>query len=164
MRGCSLPPARFYTRVSILRGPHASVLLILSRDVRPSVARFRTLASWYLSGFRVLPVLALMEPHLTPHRPFLLRSTRQEPPAYVIGPATHVAHALNALVGFHANRVEATVMSVMDSAMVGVLSIRRAEPIGNVLIVSQSYEVRRDPVVCVVLKEFSAGGCGCGEG
>lgn len=66
---------------------------------------------------------------------------RQEPPAYVIGPATHVGHALNALVGFHTNRVEATVMSVMHSAMMGALSIRRAEPTGNVLTVSQSYEV-----------------------
>lgn len=83
----------------------------------------------------------------TPLRPpFCLRArppSPQEPPAYVIGPATHVGHALNALVGFHTNRVEATVMNVMDSAMVGALSIRRAEPVVNVLIVSQSYEVRR---------------------
>lgn len=82
--------------------------------------------------------------------------SRQEPPAYVIGPATHVGHALNALVGFHTNRVEATVMNVMDSAMVGALSIRRAEPVGNVLIVSQSYEVRHEATINMV----SGGGGG----
>lgn len=59
----------------------------------------------------------------------------------MIGPATHVGPAFNALVGFHTDRVEATVASVMDSAMVGALSIRRAEPIGNVLTVPRSYEV-----------------------
>ena len=98
-----------------------------------------------------IPVQAQSKPTPNFTSSLVLVPTRQEPPAYIIGPATHVGHALNALVGFHTNRVEATVMSVMDSAMVGALSIRRAEPIGNVLAVSQSYEVRWcDAVACVV--------------
>ena len=90
--------------------------------------------------------------------------TLQEPPAYVIGPATHVGHALNALMGFHTNRVEATVMSVMDSAMVGALSIRRAEPIGNVLTVSQSYEVSCAAVACGTQRVLVGAGVGMGVG
>lgn len=51
-------------------------------------------------------------------------------------------------------------MSVMDSAMVGALSIRRAEAIGNVLTVSQSYEVSCDPAACVGQRGFLWVACG----
>lgn len=114
----------------------------------PSLPWLDTHMNLYLlpgGGSFVLRVSTTLLPRGTHSQPPLCalggRRCRQEPPAYVIGPAAHVGHALNALVGFHTNSVEATVINVMDSAMVGALSIRRAEAIGNVLTKSQLYEV-----------------------
>lgn len=59
----------------------------------------------------------------------------------MIGPAAHVGPALDTLLRFHANYVEPTVKNVMDSAMVGALSIRRPETIGKVLTTTHLYEV-----------------------
>lgn len=53
-------------------------------------------------------------------------------------------------------------MGVMDSAMVGALTIRRAEPIGNVLTVSRSCEVSCDTLYCFLC--CPAGLCGCRYG